>query len=270
VSYVERQGARIYYEVTAPAGGAEHTVVLGHSLLCDGRMWDEVVPVLARTYRVINVDARGHRSSSATGAFTIEDLAADWLAVMDKERVDKAALAGLSLGGMTAMRVALSHPARVASLGLLDTSADPEPEPGRTKYRAMAAVTRRFGHIDAFYQTVRKVLFGRTTLLTNPGLVEAEVARIKEKDPRQLYFAVRAVTDRGSIRGQLPAIRCPVLVLVGSEDTATPRVRSERIASVIPQARLVSVPNAGHLSALEQPAQVAQHLVEHLKRSEWS
>src|SRR5438552_10226026 len=96
-----RDGATVHYEIT----GQGPPILLGHSLLCDTEMWRGVVPRLAAGHRVINVEARGRRRSTALRAFTLEDLAADWLAILDQEQIDRAWLVGLSMGGMTAMRI---------------------------------------------------------------------------------------------------------------------------------------------------------------------
>jgi pimeloyl-ACP methyl ester carboxylesterase len=228
-------------------------------------MWDGVAPELAKRWTVINVDFRGHGASTAPFPFSIEDLAADWLAVMDHENVERAALVGLSLGGMTAMRVALAAPERVACLGLLDTSADPEPRWNRIKYRAMAEMVRRLGHRDVIYGTVRKIMFGPSTLARDPALADRELERMRKNDPRQLYHAVRAVIDRGSIHARLGELRVPTLVMVGDEDRATPRSRSDRIVDGVKGATLRVIPKAGHLAAVEQPEAVAGALVQFLE-----
>src|SRR5262245_8096981 len=119
---LERQGARIVYEIS----GEGPPLLLGHSLLCDTLMWELVAPELAKHWRVININARGHGGSTAPSPFSLEDLADDWIAILDQERIERAVLCGLSMGGMTAMRLALAAPERVRALILLDTSADPE------------------------------------------------------------------------------------------------------------------------------------------------
>lgn len=258
---VERQGARIAYSVSGPEGAP--ALLLGHSLFCDQRMWEGVAPRLAERFRVFNIDARGHGGSSAPGPFTLEDLAADWLAILDVEKIPRAACCGLSMGGMTAMRLALAAPDRVRGLVLLDTSADrEEPARNRLQYRIMAKIIRRFGHIDAFYGIARRKLLGKTTRRERPELADLVIARLKELDPKQLYEATNAVFGRPSIHGQIASLRLPTLILVGEEDVATPLIRSERIAAAIPGALLRTLPRAGHLSALETPDAVTREVGE--------
>jgi pimeloyl-ACP methyl ester carboxylesterase len=262
---IERQGARIGYEVT----GSGPTVVLGHSLLCDGRMWEGVVPELLRAHRVVNVDFRGHRRSRAPAPFTLEELADDWLAILDAEGIERAALCGLSMGGMTAMRLALAHPTRVAALVLVDSNAEPERPRQRLQYRLMAEIVRAFGHVAPLYRVVERILFGATARREQPELCRREIERVREKDPAELYHAVRAVIGRASIERDLGAVRCPTLVLVGSEDVATPPERSARIARAVPGATLREIPRAGHLSALEEPDAVARAITEFLAAVPW-
>lgn len=249
---ISRPGATVGYEVK----GEGPPLLFGHSLLCDGRMWTDVVNELASRYRVINIDARGHRHSTADGPFVLESLADDWRAIMDAEGIDAAVLCGLSMGGMTAMRLALRAPTRVRGLALFDTSADPEPLRNRVQYRAMAEVVRRFGQVDPIYSLVKRKMFGKTVLGNQPTLAAREIQRIQEKDPHQLYWAVRAVIERGSITEHLSVLSCPTMVVVGDEDVATPKRYAERIRSAIPGASLRVLSMVGHLSAIEAPALV--------------
>jgi pimeloyl-ACP methyl ester carboxylesterase len=262
VPTIERDGARIYYEVE----GAGPALILGHSLLFDGRMWAAVVPGLARHFRVINVDARCHRHSTGSGRIAIEDLAADWLAILDHEKAPRALLCGLSLGGMTAMRVALRAPERVAAMALLDTSADPEEPGNRVVYRVLAEIQRLVRLDPLVDPIVERKMFGRTARGEQPDLVARGMQMIHEKEPRAVYPALRAVFDRESVADRLAEIRCPTLVLCGSEDAATPPTRSRRIAERIPGASLHIIPRAGHCSVMEQPAEVEKLLVDFFER----
>ena len=259
---LQRSGASISYDVQ----GDGPPLLLGHSLLLDGRMWDALVPRLARAYRVYNIDARAHRRSTTPGPFTLEDLADDWLALIDQEQIDRALLCGLSMGGMTAMRLALRAPHRVAAMALLDTSADPEPPVQRRAYRLMGEIQRRVRLDPLLAPLVRRKMFGATTRSERPDIVERGVSLVLENEPRLLYPAVRAVFDRPSIAQHLKDIHTPTLVIVGEEDVATPPSRSERIAAAIPGAILTRIRGAGHLSAMEQPDAVAAHLEPFLQQ----
>jgi 3-oxoadipate enol-lactonase len=262
VPTIERAGARIHYEVQ----GAGPTLVLGHSLLFDGRMWADLVPGLSRRYRVINVDARAHRHSTTPGPFTLEDLADDWIAILDQEKTDRALLCGLSMGGMTAMRLALRFPDRVAAMALLDTSADEEPSRERRTYRALAEVQRAIRLDPLVTPILRKKMFAPTTRTERPEVVERGLAIIAEKEPRVLYPALRAVFDRPSIIDRISAITCPTTVICGEDDAATTPSRSQRIADRIPGATLHLIPRAGHISVMEQPVEIETRLQDFFSR----
>jgi 3-oxoadipate enol-lactonase len=262
---IARPGARVAYQV---GGAGEPTIVLGHSLLCDASMWADVAPRLAARRRVINVEVRGHGRSTAEAPFALEDLADDWRAILDELDVADAVLVGLSMGAMTAMRLALASPERVRGMVLLDSSADRETRFGRVKYRAMAEIARRFGIVRALERPIRNVMFARASLRERRDVVDRGMATIRAHDTKQLYHAVRAVIDRPSIRGRLSALRCPVHVVCGADDRATPPVRSRRIAEMIPGATLALVPGAGHLSALERPDEVVREIETFLSKIE--
>lgn len=263
--HLARNGAEIYYEIS----GDGPAVLLGHSLLCDGRMWEGVVPALAEQYRVINVDFRGHRHSTAPGPFTFDDLAADWLAILDELAIERAVLCGLSMGGMTAFCFSLKHPERVAGIIGIDTNGDAEILSNRIKYTAMAAIYARFGLVDALQRTTNKLMFGRTTLAERPELVELLQERVAGHDRAQLTRAIRAVFTRRSFLPELHQLQCPVLLLIGEEDMATPLKWSQRLRRAIPGSMLRLIPRAGHLSAMEQPDTVAELALDFLPSCAW-
>ncbi len=259
---IDRADARIHYEIH----GAGPPLLLGHSLLFDGRMWDDVVPGLSKHYRVLNIDARAHRHSTSSGPFTLWDLADDWLAILDHEKIDRALLCGLSMGGMTAMRMALKAPERVVAMALLDTSADPEVPMQRRQYRALAEIQRAARLDFLVYPVVERKMFSRTTRRIHRDIVERGMAIIREKTPRTIYRALRAIFDRESIIDRLAEIRCPTLVMTGEEDVSTPPIRAKRIAERIPGATLHLIPQAGHISVMEQPAETERHILDFFAR----
>ena len=103
-------------------------------------MWDPQVPGLAERYRVVTYDTRGHGESPApAGPYTLDDLVDDLVALLDEVGAERAHVAGLSLGGMTAMRLAAREPQRVDRLALLCTSAKPDPKPFLDRAAAVRA-----------------------------------------------------------------------------------------------------------------------------------
>lgn len=252
-----RDGAQIYYEIT----GDGPVVVLGHSLLADVEMWRGVAPRLAERYTVINIEVRGHRRSTAPGPFSLEDLAGDWLAILDHHEIKKAFFVGLSMGGMTALRLALRAPEMVGGLVLIDSNGDVEERLKRLQYGAMAAIYERFGMNPLIERRTAQIMLGKAARARLTPVLRETIAR---HDRTQVARAIRAVFRRGPILHRLAAIDAPTFVLCGDDDTATPPIKSERLAAAIRGARLELLPGAGHLSALEQPDAVADRVLAFL------
>lgn len=249
----------MYYEVS----GAGPALVLGHGLLFDARMWAEVRPRLESAFRVVTIEARGHGRSTSSGRFSLWDLAEDWIAILDAEGVERAALVGFSMGGMTAMRVAMRSPERVSSLVLIDTAAHPEPWGVRARNRVMAETGRMLGSVRPFLPIIERLVFSPTTRRERPELVREAMAPVRELDVRAAYGAIRATFDRERLLEPLRELRIPTRVLVGEDDVQTPIVWSKALAANIPGAELVVVPKAGHMAPIEAPGFVADQILGH-------
>ena len=250
---IERPGSDVVYTVV----GEGPPVVLGHSLFCNRDMWKGVVNRLSSKFTFINVALRGHGESSATAPFTIWDLADDWVAILDQESIEAAALCGLSTGGMTAMRMALKMSERVCGLALVDTDADAEASLWkRIQYGALGSIYRRTGFIPV--GTVTKAMFAPETRRDRPELIDELVELIKTFDRHQIRHATKAIFGRDSV--DVSSIGLPTLVVVGEHDHSLPPARSRKLAASIEGARLEVIKAAGHLTAIEQPDVLADLL----------
>ena len=238
-------------ESTGPESGLP--VLFGHSLLFHRRMYDAQVAELSRDFRCITLDFRGHgESAMPPRGFHMTDQAEDYRKVMDHFGIARAAVVGLSMGGMAAMHLAVAHPSRVAGLVLLNTSADPEPAVARAKDMALAVMARMFG-VNAFIlRQVAPLMFGETFRAASPDVVEGWMQQLTKLDRTALYRAVTMVMSRPAVP-RLGDIRAPTFVLAGDEDAAIPVDRMERIAAAIPNAELRILPRTGHISTVEQP-----------------
>jgi 3-oxoadipate enol-lactonase len=261
VPEISRNGVRIYFDDV----GSGPPVVLGHSLLCSGEMWGPQVPVLAERYRVINVDQRGHgRSGHLSESFDLYDMVDDVVAVLDELGIDHAVWAGLSIGGMVAMRAAVTVPDRVSGLILVDTHAGAETGYKKIKYRAMGAGARLLG-TRPFLPAIVPLMFGPTTRRLKSDLVDDWRERFASVHLPSLNLTVDAVSRRDTVIDKIGEIRMPTLVIVGDEDASLPVACSREIAAAIPGATLVIVPGAGHLSSLEQPGAVTEAMMTFLE-----
>lgn len=258
---LERDRQRIHYE----EAGEGPAILLMHSFLCSGEMWRGQTAGLSRCHRVINVDLRGHgRSSSPDQAFTLYDLVEDAVAVLDEARVERAVWAGLSIGGMLALRAALVVPDRVRALVLVDSHAGAERPLPRLKYRAMGVGARLLG-LKPLLPAVLPLMFGRTTRRENPELVRRWLPEVLAMELPSILRTLEALLRRDSVVDELGRIEVPALVLVGEEDRALPVACSREMARGLADARLQVIAKAGHLTALEQPEAVTRAMLEFLE-----
>jgi len=259
---VDTKCGRLFVHVA----GEGPDLVLWHSLLCDTGMWKEQLQVLAERYRVVSIDAPGHgRSAPVRGRYTLDDCIDAAVTVLDAAGVERAAWVGLSWGGMVGMRLAARHPERVAALVLMDTSARPEKPWKKVAYKPLQAIATRFGPIRPLAKVLLPIFFSPHSLRHATEAMETFVQTLIRMDPESLSRAVDAVIyARTDATGELSRIVAPTLVIVGADDRATPPAESEHLAANIRGAGLVRIPDAGHLSALEQPERVNSALLSFL------
>jgi len=254
---VALNGTRIYVEDTGP-GTTGETIVFSHGLLWSGEMFAPQIAQLRERYRCIAYDHRGQgRSDDHKGhSVPIELVYEDAVALLEWLGAGRVHFAGLSMGGFVAMRLAARRPDLLASLILLETSAEPEPRENIPRYRKLNLVARYLG-LSLVADKVMPIMFGREFLESPEREAERRVWRTKlTANRRSIYRAVNGVIEREPIAQELARIACPTLVIVGEQDVATVPAKAERIQSAIRGASLVRIPGAGHSSSIEQPARV--------------
>jgi 3-oxoadipate enol-lactonase len=264
MAYVRTRLGRLYYEERGnQRRPGDPTIVLLHGLLFDGGMWRGQVEALSALGRVVILDGPGHGRSEPAPRFMLEDHADALFDAFGELGIRQAVIVGLSWGGMVGMRLALQHPAKVAALALLDTSAESETTAKRVEYRSLVALGRRFGLPYVVYRSyLAPLMFGPRTIANNTELVMESFRRTAGFERDGLCRAAIAVlVHRKNILPQLGRIRVPTLVLCGRDDGTTVLARSEAIAKAIPNAKLTVIDGIGHMSALEDPAAVNARLV---------
>ncbi|MCS6858241.1 MAG: alpha/beta hydrolase [Sandaracinaceae bacterium] len=248
--------------------GEGRAILLWHSLLCDGNMWEYQIGPLSQRYFVVNIDAPGHgRSDPMVKPYSMDDCVEALFEVMDALSINEAAMVGLSWGGMVGMRAAIARPDRIKALAVLDSNADAESWDRLPKYRLMGWIADIFGPIPPLLDRLEPIFFSDLTRKQRPDLIRKLREGIIKMDRASIRHAVHCVEfDRKDIRSQLCRIVCPTLVMCGTEDRATPIERSKDIACRIPGAELALIPGAGHLSAWECPELVNPILLSWLER----
>ncbi len=258
---VETPAGRLFVEVS----GQGPDVVFWHSLLCDGGMWQAQIAALSPRYRCIVIDGPGHgRSAPLLRGFTLNDCVDAMVSVMDRVGTTKPIVCGLSWGGMVAMRLAVAHPGRVRGLALLATSARAERGWKKPGYMALAGIARTVGASPQLCKLIEPLFFAGDTRRHRPEVVAEFSRRLSCMDRASVGYACDAVIfDREDFSPSLGRIRVRTLVMVGDEDRATPVIEAEHIARLIPGARLVRVPGAGHLVAIDGAETVNDELERH-------
>ncbi len=234
-------------------------VVLSNSLGSTHRMWDHQVDALEEHFRMIRYDTRGHGASPVpAGPYSIDDLADDVVALLDRLGVPRAHVVGLSLGGMTAMRLAARNPGRVDRLAVLCTAAHLPP---RQAWLDRAAAVREQG-AASIAETVVQRWFTRN-YDGDLGYWQSMIAAT----PAVGYAACCAAIAELDLREQLSSISAPTLAIAGADDPATPPAKLQEIVAGVPDSGLVVLDQAAHLANVEQPDAVTRALLEHLTGS---
>ncbi|SCX45825.1 3-oxoadipate enol-lactonase [Klenkia marina] len=248
----------VHHEVTGPEGAP--VVVLSNSLGATLEMWDPQVAALAERFRVVRYDTRGHgRSPAAQGDSTIDDLADDVLALLDRLRIGRAHVVGLSIGGMTGLRLAARNPERVDRLVVLCSSAHPgNPDAWRDR-----AATARSQGTGALAEAVVGRWFTPAFAEAHPDLVARMRETIAACDDEG-YAGCCAAVGALDLRDQLDAITAPTLVISGADDPALPPEHQGAIAAGIRGAALLTLSPAAHIANVEQPEHVTAALLAHL------
>lgn len=264
MAYVRTRLGRLFYEERGKSKRAgDPAIVLLHGLLFDGGSWNGQIEPLSSLGRVIVFDGPGHGRSEPPPRFTLEEHADALIDAFGELGISHAVLVGLSWGGMLSLRIALQHARSVAGLAILDASADAESFAEKVRYRAFVALHRRVGMPKAlFLREVAPLMFAERTIVDRPDLIETSYQRTMGFDREGVARASLAVVvHRTNVLDRIGAIRAPTLVLCGREDQSCPPSDSEDMARRIPGAHLVVLDGLGHMSALEDPAAVNEHLL---------
>jgi len=252
---------QVHAEITGRDDGP--VVVLSNSLGSTHRMWEPQLAALQQRFRVVRYDTRGHGSSPVpNGPYGIDDLADDLVALLDRLGVERAHLVGLSLGGMTAMRVAGRNPERVDKLALLCTGAQLPPA---SNWTDRAATVRAHGSVAVAAAVVER-WFTPEFLAAHPDIRATHEAMVAATAAEGYAGCCEAIASL-DLRGELTSITAPTLAIAGADDPATPPPKLEEIAGGVKDGRLLVVPQAAHLANAEQPGIVTPALIEHLEQS---
>jgi 3-oxoadipate enol-lactonase len=245
---VEIDGVHLAYRVDG-AGADAPAVVLLHSLGTHMGMWAPQVGPLARRFRVVRYDCRGHGASDvAAGPLTVERLGRDVIALLDHLEIERAHLCGISLGGLTALWLAVHRPERVDRVVLANTGA--RIGSAESWDARIAAVER--GGMAAVRDAVLARWVGEAFRASHPDVARVLGEMLDLTPPAGYVAACRALRD-ADLRADARTVRTPTLVVAGERDESTPPALGEELHAAIPGSALVVLPDAAHLSNVERP-----------------
>lgn len=234
--------------------GAGRPLVLLHPFPLDANYWAPQLAAPPAGWRLLAPDLRGFGTQGAgdAPAEALDDHARDVFAMLDARGIDRAVVAGVSMGGYVAFAMLRRNAARVRALVLANTRMDADPPEGTAKRQAMLDVIAREG--SAGVARDMPPLLGASTMRERPELVARVRASVGEAPAEGMAAAVRAMMRRPGSEPALAAFGGPVLIVSGSEDTLTPPPLQHAMRAAAPAAVHEVIEGAGHLASLEAPA----------------
>lgn len=239
------------------------TLVLIHAFPYSSKMWNELIPLLQNEpIGIATIDVAGF-GTATTAEWTMPDVAAEIHDALTSEQISTPVLCGLSMGGYIALAYAKAYPDDLSGLILADTKAAADPDDIRQDREKFAQDALKRGAIASVERNLDKMT-SEATKRERPEVVEQLRGWMLEADRQAIANALRAMATREETTDVLRALHIPVLIIAGDEDPVTPPAVMEEMSRLAPQAKMVRIPNASHMSVTEQPEQFANALREYL------
>lgn len=261
---VRVNGIELYYEVH----GAGETLVCLNGLTADTSSWAQQLPAFTARHRVVLYDCRGQGRSDKPEAeyYPTEEHAEDLKVLLEVLGVERAHLVGFSQGGAVAQQVAIRFPERVNCLVLADTFS----QAGlllQATLRAWEAALR-MGGPGLRFDVGLPLVFGERFLAENHEAL-AGFREMCLRLPAGVVMRLSEGSRRHNVTADLPRIQAPTLVVVGAEDILTPVRYARTLHRGITGSELVILPDCGHASPIERPAEFNRAVLQFLARRAW-
>ncbi len=259
-------GVRLHYRVTGRRSGPPVLMIQG--LGADKHGWDLQRLALAPRYHTIAHDNRGAgRSDKPHGAYSLEQMAADAIAVLDHVGVDDAHIVGASMGGVIAQLIGLRHPERVRSLTLACTAC--EHHAWRRELLAEWAEIAQTRGMGAMTSVAARWVIGPRSFRRLSPAVGWMGPLALSRPPHAFVGQVAGILDiDDELADRLTDVTAPTLVIVGNQDILTPRGDSEQLADLIPNSELAVISGAAHGFMIEHWTTFNSVLLDFLARAE--
>jgi pimeloyl-ACP methyl ester carboxylesterase len=229
-------------------------VVLLHAFPLSSTMWEAQHDGLADVCRLITPDLRGFGGSPlGDDPPSVDRMADDVAALLDRLGLDRVVLGGLSMGGYVVMAFLRRHPDRVRAVVLASTKGGADPEPARQNRERIAREVVADRGTQVLVDDVLPGLLGESTKKQRPEVLARVRELVLATQPAAVAWAQRAMAARPDSFDTLRRADVPALVLVGDEDELFPLREGQAMADALPDARLVTIGGSGHLSPMENP-----------------
>ncbi|HET6510976.1 MAG TPA: alpha/beta hydrolase [Candidatus Kapabacteria bacterium] len=246
--------------------GSGPALILIHAFPFSSKMWSELVSSLSDLdISIATIDLPGF-GSTPNAEWTMESISQEIYEAITSEGIERPILCGLSMGGYIALSYCKNYPLTVAGLILADTKAAADPEEVKQDREKFAQDALKRGAIAGTERNLAKMT-SEWTKQNAPDVAKQIESWMLEADPQAIANALRAMAGRPDTMEMLASISVPVLLIVGEEDKVTPPSEMEKMAAVLPNATVVKIKDASHMSANEKPREFADAIREYFKLS---
>lgn len=240
-------------------------LTLSHSLASNMHAWNPQVPLLSKHFKVLRFDTRGHGASSApAGPYSLDDLAEDVCELFQYLGIEQTHWLGLSMGGMIGQTLILQHPKLFQSLVLADTTSK-RPENAKKMWGDRIAKAQLEG-MQAMVESTLARWFSAEFRDAHPAIIQEIAEGIATTSINGYAGCCEAISNINTF-DRLTEITCPTLIMVGEHDHGTPPEMAQAMKEKMPLAVFHQIPNAGHISNIEQPVLFNQFLMDFYTRS---
>lgn len=242
-------------------------VLLLHAFPLSSEMWTSQLTLLEEQgIPAIAPDVFGVEGSESRDKWIFRDYIEEISSLLSSLRITKVTVVGLSMGGYQAFELWRLFPQKVASLVLCDTKAEQDNEEALANRRDFIATVKANGPEEAIARMLPNV-FGTETYVSKGLVVDSFKKIVMQQSGDVIAAAMQAIASRADSVESLTTITCPVTFIAGIEDKLTPPSLAESMHKKIPGSILHLIPEAGHLSNMEQPDAFNSFLLEHIKQT---
>jgi pimeloyl-ACP methyl ester carboxylesterase len=241
-------------------------VVLIHGFPFSASIWDAQADALARDVCVVCPDLRGAgKSSEPEGPYLMETLAADVALLLDALGIERASIAGHSMGGYVALAFARMFTERVARLALVPSRLRADTPEEAEARRELADRIEREESIEPVVESMLPRLFAPSTAVERPAVIERACEIVRRNAPRGAAAALRGMALRSSAEDIAEDLDLPMVMIAGARDAVLAQEEAREVVGRFPRGRLIVCEASGHMPMLEEPELVTQALRQWLK-----